>query len=109
MPDFQAQIFDLQTELHRLHQAIQALPDQIVESLKQTNSAYHLTRLPNRESLEHSFKHKDILEEDSHVMTQTEQIPCEWQVGRLSAQLTSAYERIAALEKQLLSQRMAKR
>lgn len=107
MPDFQAQIFDLQAELRNLHLAIQALPSQIITALNSTNLDYKKPQ--SLEILEHSFTHKDILEEDSNITCQNDQIPCEWQVGRLSAQLTTAYERIAALEKQLLSQRIARR
>jgi len=54
--------------------------------------------------------HKDVLTDDGHLdsMTQSGERPLspEIQIQRLTAQLTAAYNRIAALEEQLLSQRI---
>jgi|GEM_PF-2744256 hypothetical protein len=50
--------------------------------------------------------HKDVLEDDDSFgleRTTNSAVPAEMQVRRLMAQLTAAYNRIAALEEQLLS------
>ncbi len=55
--------------------------------------------------------HKDIIEDDdfkrsldTHIHLEND-MSCEIQLQRLTAQLTAAYNRIASLEEQLLSQR----
>ena len=53
-----------------------------------------------------SLHHKDVLEDDDSFgleRTTNSAVPAEMQVRRLMAQLTAAYNRIAALEEQLLS------
>ncbi len=53
-----------------------------------------------------SLHHKDVLEDDDSFgfeRTINGAVPAEMQVRRLMAQLTAAYNRIAALEEQLLS------
>jgi hypothetical protein len=56
------------------------------------------------------FEHKDILLEgehvDSHLPIAPKVISPEVQIQRLTAQLTAAYNRIAALEEQLLARRV---
>lgn len=57
-----------------------------------------------------SFSHKDVIDDgDSHGLEATSSgqiiMPPEMQVQRLTAQLTAAYSRIAALEEQLLARR----
>ncbi|AFY72213.1 hypothetical protein Syn7502_00038 [Synechococcus sp. PCC 7502] len=112
MNDLQTQIFELRDQLRHLNHVIEAMPKQIIAALVSngiTNEASSINRL-QRETLEYSFAHKDIIDEDNaHVCQGDQQIPCEWQLGRLSAQLTYAYERIAALEKQLLSRHLSNR
>ena len=58
-----------------------------------------------------TMSHKDVLDDldDSALPTNSEGqliMPPEMQVQRLTAQLTAAYSRIAALEEQLLSRRI---
>lgn len=112
MEDTQNQISELRNQLFQLNQIIESMPNQIIAALLTHGVAYSgstgSTNCVSRESLEYNFTHKDILDED-HTVVQGDLIPCEWQVGRLTAQLTSAYERIAALEKQLLSRHLASR
>jgi hypothetical protein len=59
------------------------------------------------------LEHKDILVDKSQPfdLTRPEEkdISIEWQVRRLTAQLTIAYNRIAELEEELLSRRIANR
>jgi hypothetical protein len=113
MEDAQKQISELRNQLSHLNQVIESMPNQIIAALLTHGVAYGgssgSTNCVSRESLEYNFTHKDILDEDHHTVVQGDLIPCEWQVGRLTAQLTSAYERIAALEKQLLSRHLAGR
>jgi regulator of replication initiation timing len=123
MENLQNQISELRSQLHQLNCTVESMPKQIIAALSDQNLAYSLNQShrqdrsngtrtsPSRESLEYNFSHKDILDEDTsnNCVTQSDQIPCEWQVGRLSAQLTSAYERIAELEQQLLSRHLARR
>lgn len=56
------------------------------------------------------MEHKDVLTDNNypHVEEQSSErdLAPEIQIRRLTAQLTAAYNRIAALEEQLLSQRM---
>ena len=61
-------------------------------------------------SLRQTMEHKDVLADgnglDTHVKSSEKQLTPEIQVQRLTAQLTAAYNRIAALEEQLLAQRI---
>lgn len=57
------------------------------------------------------LRHKDVLEDDDHYgdndfSMQDRPLALDMQVQRLTAQLTAAYNRIAALEERLLSQRI---
>jgi hypothetical protein len=113
MEDSQSQISELRNQLYQLNQVIESMPNQIISALLTHGVVYGgstgSTNCVSRESLEYNFNHKDILDENHYTVVQDNLIPCEWQVGRLTAQLTSAYERIAALEKQLLSRHLASR
>ncbi len=65
----------------------------------------------NRSVLENSIEqHKDVLEDvsysDSEARSSDRTLSTEMQIQRLTAQLTAAYNRIAALEEQLLSKRV---
>ncbi|MEO0867664.1 MAG: hypothetical protein AAFY17_04280, partial [Cyanobacteria bacterium J06642_11] len=59
--------------------------------------------------LEEALDHKDILNDEPHFgldqLTGNQSLSPEIQVQRLTAQLTAAYNRIAALEEQLLAYR----
>ena len=59
--------------------------------------------------LNEAFEHKDILNDEPHFgldqLTGNQTLSPEIQVQRLTAQLTAAYNRIAALEEQLLAYR----
>jgi hypothetical protein len=59
--------------------------------------------------LDASMEHKDVLVDSDTPDTSTQgerQLSPEIQIQRLTAQLTAAYNRIAALEEQLLSKRV---
>ncbi|MDY7021779.1 MAG: hypothetical protein SWJ54_10525 [Cyanobacteriota bacterium] len=67
---------------------------------------------PQPLTLEPRLEHKDILSDDDYVTAKTmvhheePSITADIQIQRLTAQLTAAYNRIAALEERLLSQRV---
>lgn len=56
------------------------------------------------------MEHKDVLVDgnqlDNHIQTGEKELAPEIQIQRLTAQLTAAYNRIAALEEQLLARRI---
>ena len=62
-------------------------------------------------SFEHEMEHKDILSDgmysDTNLQGGDRHLTPEVQIQRLTAQLTAAYNRIAALEEQLLTKRIA--
>jgi hypothetical protein len=66
------------------------------------NSSYSASRA--------AMEHKDVLidsnEFDNHLQSGEKELAPEIQVQRLTAQLTAAYNRIAALEEQLLARRI---
>jgi uncharacterized phage infection (PIP) family protein YhgE len=118
MEDLLIQISKLQNQIHGLDLTIESMPKQIITELLNyistnnvnlTNNSVNSISHISRESIDYSFAHKDIIEEDNSVLTGGTAISSEWQVSRLTAQLTYAYERIAALEKQLLSRHLASR
>lgn len=66
---------------------------------------------PNRSGFESSIEqHKDVLADVSYAESEARSsdrtLSTEVQIQRLTAQLTAAYNRIAALEEQLLSKRV---
>lgn len=104
----------LQIQMQALQEAIEHMPEQISATIlaalevKQLTPSYpgHVNKSRPEEKNQHSF----LLDEDlpsSMSRTFGHDIAPEAQVQRLTAQLTAAYNRIAALEEQLLSQRMS--
>lgn len=63
-----------------------------------------------RNSSDPSLEHKDVLVDsnspETNAYSAEQELTPEIQIQRLTAQLTAAYNRIAALEEQLLAQRM---
>lgn len=61
-------------------------------------------------SVKTAMEHKDVLTDrtcmDTHRQSSDKELTPETQIQRLTAQLTAAYNRIAALEEQLISQRI---
>ena len=118
MEDLLIQISKLQNQLYELNLAVESMPKQIITELLNYTSAHNVNLTNNsvnsishvsRESIDYSFAHKDVIEDDNFGLSGGSTISSEWQIGRLTAQLTYAYERIAALEKQLLSRHLASR
>ncbi len=117
------QVESLHTKVDALHSAIEQLGNQTHEAiadLKPNAShrvAYSQSGAPMRRSTSYdlvggseTIEHKDILADhdyrdaDSH--TAEASLSSEIQIQRLTAQLTAAYNRIAALEEQLMARRI---
>jgi hypothetical protein len=123
MEPLQKQVLTLSYKLDALYQVIEQLDNKVSQAL----SACSLAKEESRENfLENSndrryqfkgltnsntdFEHKDVIADgvysDSNLQGGDKQITPEIQIQRLTAQLTAAYNRIAALEEQLLLKRI---
>lgn len=123
MDTLQTQIGDLRDKIDRLHELI----EQIGEQVKTLSSQQSKTRTPESYSLPHfaanstdfnsqnredeyQLTHKDILVDDNSSTNSSssasDNFSPDTQIRRLTAQLTAAYNRIAALEEQLLTYRI---
>lgn len=121
MEKLQKQIHNLDSRVEQLHGVVQRLSTQIADLSMECHPANHTHNLDPQVfqgiNLTHSegpmarpiSEHKDILLDEigsKSVNSQSEQdLAPEIQIRRLTAQLTAAYNRIAALEEQLLTQR----
>jgi uncharacterized coiled-coil protein SlyX len=127
MDELQQQINELNYKFNQLHKMVEQVSQQISTlkkpsgvsaniNQKSFDCVSHLIPNPNTElsiinkPLKLGMKHKDILSDDrdkqSVVSPEGEIILSrDLQVRRLTAQLTAAYNRIAALEEQLLAYR----
>jgi hypothetical protein len=124
MEPLQKQILTLSYKLDALYQMIeqldnkvaQALSDRCLEKTHQTrdnclegssNGRFHLRGHISSTS---ELEHKDVLVDgvylDTNLQTGDKNLTPEIQIQRLTAQLTAAYNRIAALEEQLLLKRI---
>ncbi|MGQ9836564.1 MAG: hypothetical protein ACUVRV_01010 [Cyanobacteriota bacterium] len=106
----------LEFQVQELKAAIERMPEQLAAILLAAQEAQKSspTSTPSR----YSVLTSELVEDGSHSFLLDEEIPTtssrsmvqdiapEAQVQRLSAQLTAAYNRIAALEEQLLAQRL---
>ncbi|MGL5078929.1 MAG: hypothetical protein ACRDBG_24285 [Waterburya sp.] len=123
MDTLQVQISELRDKIDRLHELIEQISNQIKElsSQRVKHSEQESYSLPNFSSKTSSFiahegepeyqlTHKDILVDDNRSTSSTssssENLAPDTQIRRLTAQLTAAYNRIAALEEQLLTYRI---
>ncbi len=124
MDTLQIQISELTDKIDRLHQIIEQISHQVKElSLYQKQqqerdyqslsnfepTSSHFADLEERQ--EYHLTHKDILIDDNSSTSSTasnseQNLAPEIQIRRLTAQLTAAYNRIAALEEQLLTYRI---
>jgi len=117
MDSLQEQVTVLTTKVDALHTALDQVNHRVAEILNTSqptlNDGFTDSVMGNDNQsaviAEGIFEHKDILMDTTysaldHSSTET-QISPEVQVRRLTAQLTAAYNRIAALEEQLLAQR----
>jgi chaperonin cofactor prefoldin len=113
----QDQVAILTLKVDSLHQVIEHLSSQTTEVLAELRTSGAKTELPKAEyggrgrtSFDEEMEHKDVLVDvrfpESEQQGGDRPLSLEVQVQRLTAQLTAAYNRIAALEEQLLSKRI---
>ncbi len=123
MDTIQTQINALNSKVDSLHQIIEHLGANLAQALTEMQSDSHsgISRstfgttngrfgYSYSRSGDSSLEHKDVLA-DSHSIESSshsgeKSLSPEIQIQRLTAQLTAAYNRIAALEEQLLAQRV---
>lgn len=123
MDTIQLQINALNSKVDSLHQTIENLGSNLTQALTEikTQSNPGISRssfgtsngrfsYSYSRSGDTSLEHKDVLSDDhtieSNSHTGEKSLAPEIQIQRLTAQLTAAYNRIAALEEQLLAQRI---
>jgi hypothetical protein len=127
MDSLQDQVFELNIKVDALHQMLEQLgnhTDEILSAVKLSGrdnhqpshqfeasfgrQTYHSYQ--SRNVLDSEMEHKDILSDLNYLDPDSQGgdrgLTPEIQIQRLTAQLTAAYNRIAALEEQLLAQRI---
>ena len=109
----QQQVNDLQQQMELLKLAIERLPAQMATEFSTLASkpTVQTATIPQSygsggESMEGILLDEDMSAERGARAAASQDMPPEAQIQRLTAQLTAAYNRIAALEEQLLSQRL---
>lgn len=122
MEPLQQQVTILSNKLDALYQIVDGLSGKVSDALsecrltpiganKETLGIDSAGRYVNQSSIARPMmEHKDVLVDsnklDSHIQTGEKELAPEIQIQRLTAQLTAAYNRIAALEEQLLARRI---
>lgn len=123
MDTLQIQISELRDKIDKLYELVERISQQVQglsterqkpterESYSLSNFDRTRSRLTAVSESEHQLTHKDILVDDnsstSSASSSSEQnLSPDIQIRRLTAQLTAAYNRIAALEEQLLTYRI---
>lgn len=125
MDALQQQISALNYKVDALQQILESLSHKVLEVLQSergkseednnslSNSLANARRntYQNHSNFDSSIEHKDVLVDFNGLDINTQkschkEFSAEIQIQRLTAQLTAAYNRIAALEEQLLSQRI---
>ncbi|MBW4655104.1 MAG: hypothetical protein KME20_18975 [Kaiparowitsia implicata GSE-PSE-MK54-09C] len=121
MDSLQGQIENLNAKIDAVRNQIEQLTEKMTSSpLNSTasirddrsygNSSSIRYGSAHRSAMDADMEHKDIIADsglvDSNSQSGEHSLSPELQVQRLTAQLTAAYNRIAALEEQLLSKRI---
>ncbi|MGC8714216.1 MAG: hypothetical protein ACP5RH_17660 [Leptodesmis sp.] len=122
MDTLQKQLNVLSAKVDGLYQLIEQVSNRVSEIVSECKFASAQTSHTNSEtginyrsykgvsSLDSSLEHKDVLVDgdslDAALQSSERKLSPEIQIQRLTAQLTAAYSRIAALEEQLISQRI---
>jgi len=123
MEALRQQVTLLTEQVNALYKLIENLNQRLLESAQETKLIQqqkndHSGTLGNDKTssyqtysrLDALLEHKDILLDDSYFdknsQSLDQELSSEIQIQRLTAQLTAAYNRIAALEEQLLAKRM---
>jgi hypothetical protein len=106
----QQQLATINAKLEAMHQKIEVLSIQIPELLSARNgSGGNALASSGSGYISSSITHRDVLEDKDPMVANEargKSMSQELQMQRLMAQLTAAYNRIAALEEQLLAQRI---
>ncbi|WAL61607.1 hypothetical protein [Thermocoleostomius sinensis] len=115
------QMAALNDKVDALHQTIEELGGQVTEILSEVKlvtadknplqpGAATVRQSYQSRRLDEELEHKDVLSDFTYLETDSQSgertLAPEVQIQRLTAQLTAAYNRIAALEEQLLSKRI---
>ena len=121
METLQKQVITLNHKVDALYQVIDQLSGKVSEALSECRLApvqglngagLSVSHYPAQgySSVRPAMEHKDVLVDktglDYNTQSGEKQLTPEIQIQRLTAQLTAAYNRIAALEEQLLAQRV---
>lgn len=123
MEPLQKQVITLSHKVDALYQVIEQLNGKVSDALSEsrlartpeTNGSVNVDgagryRPQGCSSLKPMLEHKDVLVDGMDVHTHRQsgekELAPEIQIQRLTAQLTAAYNRIAALEEQLLRERI---
>ncbi|GAB4217451.1 MAG: hypothetical protein OHK0012_21940 [Synechococcales cyanobacterium] len=105
MEDVQEQIMLLRQQVNQLEALVRALPEQMTANIERQShpvAPVHRSTSLLEESAQGFLLDEELNQSHRHASFD---MPLEGQIQRLTAQLTAAYNRIAALEEQLLSQR----
>ncbi len=112
----QQQLHAISGKVDALHEKVEGISVQIAGLLAQKSEmagqsaiAADVSRYRRQGAAQVSPEHRDVLVDSNHIeMNDSANKPVnpDLQLQRLMAQLTAAYNRIAALEEQLLSQRL---
>lgn len=109
MESLQQQILELRQQVSSLSQVIETIPQQVLAAIA-NNASVAPSPIADIE-LANGLEHKDVLTDKPHQswssFVDEKEISSEWQIRRLTAQLTIAYNRIAVLEEALLDHRMS--
>ena len=122
MDTLKIQISQLQDKTDRLYELVEQMNNRVdllsnsrtqsveLESYSLPNFASGVSFSDNKRKSDYQLTHKDILVDDNNSTnsskSNSENLAPETQIRRLTAQLTAAYNRIAALEEQLLTYRI---
>ena len=123
MEALRQQVSLLTQQVDALYKLIENLNETLLQSANETKLAQQqnnersrieetdtIRSYQNYSSFDGMLDHKDILLDDSYFDKNSQnlekELTSEIQIQRLTAQLTAAYNRIAALEEQLLSRRI---
>lgn len=123
MDAIQKQVIALSHKVDGLYQVIGQLDQKVSEALSENQpttvrggndplgTSHGRHRYPSQSSTDSSMEHKDVLVDANNIdkysyQSSEKDLSPEIQIQRLTAQLTAAYNRIAALEEQLLARRI---
>ncbi|MBE9097393.1 hypothetical protein [Tychonema sp. LEGE 07203] len=124
MEALRQQVTVLTQQVDALYKLIENLNEKLLESAQKTNLLVQQQKndrpgtlenqktslCANYSTLDGLLEHKDVLLDDNYFDKNSQnvekELSAEIQIQRLTAQLTAAYNRIAALEEQLLSKRI---